>query len=189
MAFLYFIDHSNILLEHGRWEKRRMLGHASSNPVPPSPPALTAEELSQFTPISEGIRRASSLTLFEGLPHPMGESDQLERELATKRTVLIHDFPFYERPLALAADEVEPLRRLCAAAGSYASYMGEKACGGFHPDYCLRWKDGTATYDLMICFGCSEMKLHGPGNYLIADLNAAFDTMLKKHRDQRPFRK
>jgi hypothetical protein len=65
--------------------------------------------------------------------------------------------------------------------------MGEKACGGYHPDYCLTGKDGMATYDLMICFGCAEMKLYGPGNYLIVDLNdGAFKTLLVKHRNQRP---
>ena len=182
MAFLYYTDHCNLLLENNRGAKRGI----PDRPIAIAPP-LTVEELSQFTPISEGIRRASSLTLFEGLPHPMWESDRLENERATKKTILIHDFPFYARPLALAAEEVEPLRKLSSAAGSYASYMGEKACGGYHPDYCLTWHDGTASYDLMICFGCAEMKLYGPGNYLIVDLNdEAFETLLKKHRDQRP---
>ena len=66
------------------------------------------------------------------------------------------------------------------------SYMGEKLCGGYHPDYCLRWEDDTDTYDLMICFGCCEMKFYGPENYLIADIKAEFETLLEKYRDQRP---
>ena len=184
MAFLCYIDYDKILLEYERWTKR------GEKPAPlASWPPLSDEELYEFTPISEGVRRASSLTLFEGLPHPMWESDQLETELGSKETILIHDFPFYERPLVVAPDDVEPLRSLCAATGSYSSYMGEKLCGGYHPDYCLRWEDDTETYDLMICFGCGEMKFYGPENYLIADLKAEFETLLLKHRDQRPERK
>ena len=155
-------------------------------------PELTAEDLSQFTPISEGIRRASSLTLYEGLPHQMWEADQFKKELATKKTIRIHDFPFYERPLVLAADEIEPLRRLSAAGSSYTTYGGPKLCGGYHPDYCLTWKDGEATYQLLICFGCHEMKLYGPKSELIVDIGddafKAFAAALKKHRDQRPKR-
>jgi hypothetical protein len=120
----------------------------------------------------------------------MWEADQLKKELATKKTVRIHDFPFYERPLALAADEVEPLRRLSAAGSSYQTYGGPKACGGYHPDYCLAWKDGNVTYHLLICFGCHEMKLYGPKSELIVDIGEeafkTFETALKKHRDQRP---
>lgn len=32
---------------------------------------LSADELSRLAPIAEGIRRASSFTLYEGLPHPV----------------------------------------------------------------------------------------------------------------------
>ena len=153
---------------------------------------LTAKDLSQFTPIAEGIRRASSLNLYEGLPHQGWEADQLKKELATKKTLRIHGFPFYERPLPIAADEVEPLRRLCAAADSFLSYGGPKLCGGYHPDYCLAWRDGEATYHLLICFGCHEMKLYGPKQELLADIRSdafkQFETTLKKYRDQRPKR-
>ena len=184
MAFLWYIDYDNILLEYERWTTR------GEKPAPlASWPPLADEELYEFKPISEGVRRAKWLTLFEGLPHPMWESDQLDEELGSKETIVIHDFPFYERPLSIAADDVEPLRSLCAAADSYASYTGEKLCGGYHPDYCLRWEDETDTYDLMICFGCGEMKLYGPENYLIVDLKADFQTLLEKYRDQRPERR
>jgi hypothetical protein len=152
--------------------------------------ALTAKDLEQFTPISEGIRRASALTLYEGLPHQSWDAEQLKKELAAKKTIQLHAFPFYEAPLALAAEEVAALSKLSSAADSYWSYAGPKKCGGFHPDYCLSWKDGDATWQLLICFGCHEMKLYGPKAELIADLREdafrAFEAILKKHRDQRP---
>lgn len=90
----------------------------------------------------------------------------------------------------MAADEIEPLRRLACAADSYWSYGGPKLCGGFHPDYCLAWKDGEAAYHFLICFGCHEVKLYGPRTELILDLRkesyAAFKAALETHRAQRP---
>jgi hypothetical protein len=122
----------------------------------------------------------------------MWESDQLKKELAGKKTIKLHDYSFYERPLALAADEVAALSKLSSDADSYWSYGGPKLCGGFHPDYCLSWKDGDATYQLLFCFGCHEMKLYGPKEELVVDLRQdafkQFEALLKKHRDQRPER-
>jgi hypothetical protein len=155
-------------------------------------PELTAKDLSQFTPISEGIRRASSLTLYEGLPHQSIEAAQLKVELATKKTIQLHGFPFYERALPVAAEEIEPLRRLSASADSFSHYDGPKKCGGYHPDYALAWKDGGTIHHLLICFGCHEMKLYGPRHELITDIRddayKQFETLLRKYRDQRPKR-
>ena len=38
------------------------------------------------------------------------------------------------------------------------------------PDHYLTWKDGTTTYELLICFDCHEMKLYGPKQELLADI-------------------
>ena len=151
---------------------------------------FTAKDRSQFAPISKGINRASSFKLYEGLPHQGWERDEFQRELEKKKTVTLHGFPFYERPLPVAAADVETLRRLSSASGSFHSYAGAKNCGGYHPDYCLSWKDGEASYELLICFGCHEMKLYGPRQELLADIQRdvaiQFETTLKKYRDQRP---
>jgi len=155
-------------------------------------PSFNAKDRSEFAPISKGIGRASSLTLYEGLPHQSWEADELKNELATKKTVSLHGFPFYERPLTIAAADVEKLRRLSRAAGSFSSYGGPKPCGGYHPDYCLAWKDGEASYELLICFNCHEMKLYGPKQEILADIRSQaftqFESTLKKYRDQCPKR-
>jgi len=151
---------------------------------------LNAKDRSEFSPISKGISRASSLLLYEGLPHQFWEADQFKKELAAKKTLLFHEFPFYERPLSVTPVDVETLRRLSAAANSFSSCRGAKACGGYHPDYCLIWKDGATTYELFICFGCHEMELYGPQQDFLADIRpdafTQFETTLKKYRDQRP---
>jgi hypothetical protein len=145
---------------------------------------------SHFPLVTKGVSQSSSLTLYEGLPHQGWEADLLKKELATKRTVTIRGFPFYERPLSVAAADVEELRRLCAAADSFSTYAGPKACGGYHPDYCLSWKDGATTYELLICFGCHEMKFFDPKHEELVDIRKdafeRFEAILKKYRDQRP---
>src|SRR6185369_12776459 len=40
---------------------------------------LNAKDRSEFSPISKGISRASSLLLYEGLPHQFWEADQFKK--------------------------------------------------------------------------------------------------------------
>jgi hypothetical protein len=145
---------------------------------------------SGVNPITTGMSQASSLTLYEGLPHHSWEGELLKKELATKKTVTIHGFPFYERPLHVAAADVDELRRLSISADSFSPYGGPKACGGYHPDYCLSWKDGGTTYELLICFGCHEMKFFSPKQEWLADIGKEafeqFESVLEKYREQRP---
>src|SRR5215211_6479570 len=142
---------------------------------------------SRFTPITKNIAHGSSLTLYEGLPHQAWEAELLKKELEAKETITVHGFPFYERPLPVAALDVEELRRLSAARESFSPYAGPKACGGYHPDYCLSWKDGEVTYELLICFSCHEMKFYGPKHEALADIRKdafeRFEAILKKYRD------
>jgi len=151
---------------------------------------FTAEERSQFQIISKGINRATTLTLYEGLTHQSFEMEEFKGELATKKTILLHGFPFYERTLAVRTNDLQALRLLSSATGTFSHYGGPKNCGGYHPDYCLQWRDGENAYDLLICFGCHEMQLYGPKQELLTDVQREhfdqFKTVLSKYRDQRP---
>jgi len=142
-----------------------------------------------FGPISHDIEIADSVTLYEGLPHQAEEKNLLERELATKKTILIASYPFYERLLHLADDEVEPLRRLSSDRNNYVR-PAIVACGGFHPDDCLAWKAGETKRYLLICFGCGKIFFHNAKGGLMADMTetaeAQFKEILNSHRDQRP---
>ncbi|HEX7181684.1 MAG TPA: hypothetical protein VF756_07565 [Thermoanaerobaculia bacterium] len=144
-------------------------------------------DLPQFKSIADGIRSAATADLYEGLPHQLFEHDAFNNELATKKIVQLHGFLFYEHPLAIGAEDVERLRQLSAAPESYRRYGGPKPCGGFHPDYALVWKDGERTYDLLVCFGCEEVQLHGLQQELMVEIaSGEFSTILGKYRSQRP---
>ena len=130
---------------------------------------------------------ATSLTLYEGLPHQAFDRELMESEIVTKKTIHWHDFPFYERPLTASTADVETLRSLCENPDSFCAYRGPKLCGGFHPDYCLSWTDGEESYDLLICLGCIEVKFFGGGHELLADIRSRqLKQILRRYHDQRP---
>jgi hypothetical protein len=109
------------------------------------------------------VRQADRLTVYEGLPHPMYEEEAFHEELKKKQTVQLSGFPFYREPLDLKDEDVETLRGLPGNRSTYKPYMGEKTCGGFHPDYAVEWSTEGKVYRCLICFGCSEARFDGPG--------------------------
>jgi hypothetical protein len=153
---------------------------------------LMGKDRDAFRPISSAIARASSATLYEGLPHQNSEPDSLKQELDTKQTIQIREFPFYERPLPITDADIKILRQLATVSGNFSSYPKgvAKACGGFHPDYCVAWKDGDATYEMLICFGCREAMFYGPTQKLLVEIRSKtferFMATLQQYRDQRP---
>jgi hypothetical protein len=152
--------------------------------------SLTAGDRKQFDPIAAGISAATEVTLFEGLPHQMFDRDSLATELKTKQTVQLHGYPFYKRPLPLSAEDAAALRRLLTNKASFETFGGEKACGGFHPDYSIAWAQGGQTFRVLICFGCHEFKMFGAGHELRTDSDDTamkkIEAILRKYHAQRP---
>jgi hypothetical protein len=153
-------------------------------------PGLSGPELAVFEKIAAGVRNASALVLYEGLPRPTWEAEKFKKELAKKKTVRIHDFHFYKEPLPVPVSGIEPLRQLSADPDTYWANIGLKLCGSYHPDYCLSWKDGKAIYDFLICFGCHEMRVYDPKLALFADIRTdvftQFKATLQTYRRERP---
>jgi hypothetical protein len=151
---------------------------------------LTAGAQEYFEPMSAGIGRAIRVTLYEGLPHQTFEADILLREIEHKKSIVLHGYPFYERPLRLLVRDVAELRRIFSDKTTYEIFHGEKLCGGFHPDYGMTWEQGGQTYTVLICFGCREFKLFGPDHDLRTNANpevfARVEAILKRYHGQRP---
>jgi len=137
-------------------------------------------------PVSESAK----LTLYEGLPHQVWESDDLEAELKSKDTVKRFGFPFYEKPVAVSEADVEKLRSLIQAPGAFKEFYGHKACGGFHPDYSLTWTEGSETTEIHLCFGCGEIKAFLDDREVYCefgeDSQKEFRLLLENYRVQRP---
>jgi hypothetical protein len=140
-------------------------------------------------PLVEGIAKARSVTLYEGLPHPLFERDLLKEELEKKKSVKFHGFPFYDEKIQPKPDDVKKLIALGSDKGSFQVYRGPKRCGGFHPDWLIEWKDGENVYQALICFHCGEAALYGPNNDLHTDLNTPkgqLEQLLQAYRKNRP---
>ena len=112
---------------------------------------------------AQSIRQAAKLTLYEGLPHQMYEEAVLLAEKKAKPTIESHGFPFYREPLVLKGDDEQELVKLLGDTRTYTPYLGEKKCGGFHPDYAVAWSVAGEEYIDLICFGCGEIRAYGPG--------------------------
>lgn len=151
---------------------------------------LSGAARKHFDAISIGIREATGVTLFEGLPHQMFERESRASELKTKETIQLHGFPFYKRALPLSAEDAGALRSLLSNAETYEAFGGEKRCGGFHPDYSIAWEKGGQMFRVLVCFGCHEFKLFGTGHELRTDANDKVmknvEAILRKYHAQRP---
>ena len=149
------------------------------------------------TPASEdassGVRRALSaatvIRVSEGLPHQMFERDSLAKESKREDTAEIGSYRFYTP--AVDAKNGDALKRILASAETIQVFLGEKACGGFHPDYAVHWTDaqGGECY-AQICFGCHEIIYSDGKNQYRYDLeNGPYEELrkeLKLYAKKRP---
>jgi hypothetical protein len=141
-------------------------------------------------PASASISQSRLITLYEGLPHQFYEPKALLAEKKAKQTVELNGFTFYGETLELKAGDAEELKALLAGSRSFVPFTEEKKCGGFHPDYAVEWSVGGETYRCLICLGCLEARIHGPGGVTEYDIeNAAFKRLkqlLVPYRKNRP---
>ena len=143
--------------------------------------ALIGEDRGLIVPIAT----AGRLVLYQGLPR---QANWAERN--QKATVTLHGFEFYQAPVPVSAGDEAALRGLLGDASSYKGWGGGKFCDGFHPDYLAEWHAGRATYRVLICFGCGEAKIFGPGGSLHLDLaseaEGKLSEILREPRKNRP---
>lgn len=136
------------------------------------------------------VKAATGVTLFEGLPHPGWEQKIWETEKSTKTTFESHGHLFYSAPIALSAEDAAKIARLAMDESTFQEWIGAKMCGGYHPDWLIRWTlpDGSFC-ELEVCFGCHEAKVYG-AKQLYCDLSedsySEFKTIFYRYRSQRP---
>ncbi len=135
------------------------------------------------------VRAAGSPTLLEGLPHPGGEAELLAAE-KQKRVLELHGHPFYTERIEPKAADAVWLTELLVDATALRPFSGEKKCGGFHPDFAVRWQHGAKRYDALVCFGCGELKWIVDGKSTRYDMahwaRLNLETALRGYRNQRP---
>jgi len=130
----------------------------------------------KLAPILAKLLKADKLTLFEGLPHPAWEHELLAAEAKRKDTEVQHDFKFYTPSQAVDAKLLQAIHPLLTKA---VAYRGAKGCGGFHPDWSLRFfQEGVCT-DIQLCFGCHEIRAFDGKDWVYCDMNRVEMDQLK----------
>lgn len=124
----------------------------------------------------ERTGKADKVVVYEGLPHQGYYPELADKEQKSKDTIHIHNHAFYRDPLEIKVDDLSKLQSLLADSATFADWIGEKKCGGFHPDYCVESVTNSETRHALICFGCEEVLLSG------TDFNSRIDIA----RDARP---
>jgi hypothetical protein len=126
------------------------------------------------------IKTASKIVLYEGLPHQAFDHDLLREELKSKETVTLDEFPFYAETFEWKPGDAEKVTSVFQSPKSFNPFLGEKLCGGFHPDYCIEWQVGSEVYRAQICFGCHEIKVYGPELLVHCDISKQGYEQLKE---------
>ena len=139
------------------------------------------------------VRRSRSVILYEGLPHQTWEGDVLGTELAAKQTVQLYDFPFYAEKIGVDHDDVDDLAELLLDPGTLDlredGVLIMKMCGGFHPDWCIEWRDGDLVCRFLVCLGCAEIKAYSGKMTIHGDCDSSvkrFKAILNPYQKNRP---
>jgi hypothetical protein len=128
-------------------------------------PKAPSTDFANYKPLADAIAKAGKVVLYEGLP---GEwSTDKPRE---EKTVQLHGYTLYEKQLVLSDETAKKLTALFCAEATFKKWGGLKKCGGFHPDFCVEWRNGEDVYQVLICFGCHEVKCYGPKQELYCDI-------------------
>ena len=147
--------------------------------------SLSAEQAAPATveasgKIRKALAEATTVSVYEGLPHQMFERDLLASESKRDDTEKIGSYRFYTP--AVAAANPGMLKRILSSSETVQIFGGEKACGGFHPDYAVQWADGDGSrFFALICFGCHEIIYSdGKNQYRYDFENEPFEKLKKE---------
>ncbi len=144
------------------------------------------------TPASTPAQQTSAnRVVYEGLPHSNGEPKGYETEkLSGKPLIERAGYDFYADPITLKPDDLKTLIQVLNDPTTLQAWVGEKKCGGFHPDYAAEWQDDADKRTILLCFTCGEAKVIRAENVQRYDLNQqadkSIDGLMKSYRKNRP---
>ena len=153
--------------DDGDWEflKSRI---AMAKPMTPiRSPEMT--NTFRFVPAAlKFIEDADKITVFEGLPHQLFESELLKSEREKIEETVIGGHAFYPQQQDFSEKDEPALRELLRNEKSLRPFLYLKMCGGFHPDYAIRFAKGEEHCDLLLCFGCGDAQILHNGKVIHA---------------------
>lgn len=132
---------------------------------------VSLQRFSTSDDFQASIFKSDTIRVLEGLPHQNYYRDIFEKERKSKPTQELGGFYFYEGTLDLSPKDMKRVVEILHKSSTYEPYLGEKKCGGYHPDFAVSWTLDHVPYHALLCFGCGEVKLLGPSGERHYDLN------------------
>lgn len=115
-------------------------------------------------------KSANNVKVYKGLPHPVGDKTNYERQVKKGGWVEFEDFKFKVEPVAIPSDTAWKVLEIYNRSASHEAQAVKTTCEGFHPDYALVWTKNGKQRVLQICYGCHEWKYFGPGGTVHTDI-------------------
>lgn len=111
------------------------------------------------------IEGAEKIAVFEGLPH-QEETDLLRQEIARVDETRIGGFAFYPHAQDLNEKDEPSVRKHLRVFEGLQPFHLLKMCGGFHPDYAIRFTKGEEHCDILLCLGCGDARILHDGKVI-----------------------
>ena len=138
-------------------------------------------DMTAHAPFAKAVAGKVSLNFYDGLPHPGWEKEIFDVEIKSQATLKSRGHYFYSSAITLSPADAAHVHALAVEVSSFSEWGGMKTCGGYHPDWLIRWTtaDGQG-HEMHLCFGCREAKFYGPGYQLYSDISPkAFESFKK----------
>lgn len=115
------------------------------------------------------VREAKALAVFAGVSRADGKVRSWTEE--QKKSLFMLDGEWFRVGARSVPAEMAANVRAAVFDG-VREWKGLKLCDGFHADVLLKWQGGplVADTEVLICFGCSEVKIFGATGSLYGDL-------------------
>jgi hypothetical protein len=128
--------------------------------------ARDVEHLAQLLPTLKKLKAIKSVTVLEGLerkgmdlPKPPPNGPPM---------VQVGTHFFFEQPLELDEDVQLAIKETVGNYRYFGAYAGGKFCGGFHPDANIRIDTDHGMIQMLVCFGCAEIRIvDGAGELMV----------------------
>ena len=149
---------------------------------------MSFNSFAQWEVISKEPAWGGKIEVFEGLPHQLWEADQLKKEKETKPKIELHGFPFYKNQMVVKDDDRKKLTELIWDRKSNRPFGGFKLCGGFHPDFLVRFTKGESVVSVQLCYGCGEVRVFAGDRFIYNDRSyrGGLREFMKQFEKERP---
>jgi hypothetical protein len=126
------------------------------------------DHLTSLLPILKKLRAIKSVAVLEGLER---KAMELPKPAPNGPAMIqVDKHFFFEQPIELDKDDELSIMQTVTDYRSFDTYAGGKFCGGFHPDVNIRLVTDHGIVQMLVCFGCAEIRIIDGGTELMVEI-------------------